>query len=725
MKSITTILFLVSFCYAKVQLPNYLTNKIKFIQNKYQINSNKNLSNLKDHTPNGQNQSTRDAEDLIGEWYVFNIENNAFITVGSDQSIPDPLSMIALVEGAGTVNASTTIPEVAQPLELNYFLSAGALDDGGDGDGEYTYGPRIGAYLTDLDPSSGGEVYFDNTDNEAVITFIDVPLFDNNDETQTFQIQLIYETGEIILSFLDLSLLGEHTETAPGGLAIGVANGSGEYTGIDLSGSPQIVSMNPIEGFSNDNQLDLENIKVTFTPGNANMFGYSVSTEPITELPGSYLNQIPLQDDGFLEQDLSSNFTFYGETYSMIYINNDGNIGFESGDQYCVCWFCDDGDGLCAASYLAGYAVEDDSRDDHTEYGSVMNMNFMEFSSLMMGESLGNISSPTIVNFGSSNDSEENIDIVNAMLFNGSEWIEFSLEEGNSSNVTLDESGYTFEFSNVVLTHEEENWTLTLNGNIGPELIELQAGIETELTFMGMMDSDSSGEETEMTFNSDGTGFEVLSEENGYSETTDFTYTTSGDDSLTLIYLEEDYYGNVDPETIGSNYYFIESESDLVPFDTLVLSGDNHLCDGYESDGATNYQLCLEEEGFSELLGEVEDVTSFVVRFEVYLIPAEYVKVDPLVNAELPNKYRLLTAYPNPFNPVTTIRFDLGENVASNTVLKIFDISGRLVATLLDERIQQGSYEIKWNASTMATGIYFTELSSGKIRETSKVVLMK
>ena len=90
----------------------------------------------------------------------------------------------------------------------------------------------------------------------------------------------------------------------------------------------------------------------------------------------------------------------------------------------------------------------------------------------------------------------------------------------------------------------------------------------------------------------------------------------------------------------------------------------------------------LEEEGFSELLGEVEDVTSFEVRFEAYLIPAEYVTVDHQVNAELPNKYRLLTAYPNPFNPVTTIRFDLGENVASNTVLKIFDISGKKVFSL-------------------------------------------
>jgi len=418
-------LITLSTCFGAESLQEQIAQMKIDLQAKFNIHSNTEIQRVnKVSSTKSQQTSTRDVGDLVGDWQMKEENTNAFITVSSDQNIQDFMTLMGMKEAEGSLTATTNEYET----ELKYIFDTSIMgdddndddnndDDNNDDDSTYSYGPRIGAYLTDLDPSSGGEVYFDNTDNEAVITFIEVPLFDNNDKTQTFQIQLIYETGEIILSFLDLSLSGEHTETAPGGLAIGVANGSGEYTGIDLSASPEIVSMNPIEGFSNDSQLDLENMKVTFTPGNANMFGYSVSTESITELPGTYSNEIPLQDDGFLEEYLSSDFTFYGETYSMIYINNDGNIGFEAGDEHCVCWFCDDGDGDCAAEYLAGQVGDVDNQDDVSEM-LIMNMDLTDFFALIFEMDLNSIDieNPTILSVSSSRE-DDHIDVIAGVMF--------------------------------------------------------------------------------------------------------------------------------------------------------------------------------------------------------------------------------------------------------------------------------------------------------------------
>ena len=727
MKTIVTLIFSLSFCLAKDQFPDHLMEMVNTIKHRYKIESKEDLIKFIPPSSHHQVHSTRDVEDLIGEWYVLHEKNDMFITVDSDQSFPDPMSMIAMTEGNGVVTATTTIPDTEQPSELKYFMVSSEDDQGGD-DGDYSYGPRIGAYLTDLDPSSGG-VYFDDGDGAATITFVNVPLYEDESSLQTFQIQLMYETGEVVLSFLGLSLSGEETDNAPGGLAIGLADGSGIYTGVDLSVDNE-PNENPVEGFSMENQLDLENTKVTFTPDEY-WSGYSTSKESVAILPGSYSNEIYVEDDGYAEFELDNEFTFFGWTYNTIYINNDGSVGFGSGDEHCVCWFCDAGDGDCAASYLAGYAEGDEGegelRDNHTELGSVLNMSFMDFFAAMFGFSLDNITTPTIVTFGSSTDSEDNIDVVEAMVHNGSEWVEFSLVEGSEGSVSINNETYKVEFSEIVLVHEYEDWTLSLDGEIGPGLIELEAGVETELDLLGMMESDSSNERVWMTFNSDGTGQEVYISEEYYGEveeTEDFSWTSHGSDSLTLFHVYEDEYGYTQYDTMGIYYYFIDSEGPLVPFDTLVGWNESNPCEDFETADGIDYDMCFEDEGFSEILGGLEDISSFKIKGARYMIPAEYVAVD-LVNDKLPSVYKLHSAYPNPFNPVTTIRFDVGATESKNTSLKIYDIKGKLVATLLDKNMHQGFYEVKWNASEMASGVYFSELRSGDMRITGKLILMK
>lgn len=91
---------------------------------------------------------------------------------------------------------------------------------------------------------------------------------------------------------------------------------------------------------------------------------------------------------------------------------------------------------------------------------------------------------------------------------------------------------------------------------------------------------------------------------------------------------------------------------------------------------------------------------------------------------KIPNQILIKSIYPNPFNPVTTIRFDVG--AASQTLsLRIYDITGQNVATLVNDHLELGTYEFNWDASGFASGIYFSELISGSNFHIQKMVLLK
>jgi hypothetical protein len=91
--------------------------------------------------------------------------------------------------------------------------------------------------------------------------------------------------------------------------------------------------------------------------------------------------------------------------------------------------------------------------------------------------------------------------------------------------------------------------------------------------------------------------------------------------------------------------------------------------------------------------------------------------------SELPKVYTLYPAYPNPFNPATTISFDLPKS--SKVTLKVFNILGEEVATLVSDRLSAGSHSYKWDASSLASGVYMYRLQAGNYVETKKMVLMK
>lgn len=89
----------------------------------------------------------------------------------------------------------------------------------------------------------------------------------------------------------------------------------------------------------------------------------------------------------------------------------------------------------------------------------------------------------------------------------------------------------------------------------------------------------------------------------------------------------------------------------------------------------------------------------------------------------IPTEFRLEQNYPNPFNPSTTIEYSIPQ--AGLVTIKIFDILGREVTTLVNEEKQRGNHEVKFNGSNLSSGIYFYRLQAGSFVETKKMLLLK
>ena len=106
-----------------------------------------------------------------------------------------------------------------------------------------------------------------------------------------------------------------------------------------------------------------------------------------------------------------------------------------------------------------------------------------------------------------------------------------------------------------------------------------------------------------------------------------------------------------------------------------------------------------------------------------------YNKVNPIIgisqiSTEL-KSFNLSQNYPNPFNPTTTIRFDIPKS--EFTTLLVYDINGREVGRLVNEKLSPGSYEYQFSSGdhNLSSGVYIYKLVSGNFVDTKKMILLK
>jgi hypothetical protein len=94
-----------------------------------------------------------------------------------------------------------------------------------------------------------------------------------------------------------------------------------------------------------------------------------------------------------------------------------------------------------------------------------------------------------------------------------------------------------------------------------------------------------------------------------------------------------------------------------------------------------------------------------------------------LVEDLVPVRASLFQNYPNPFNAETTIRFEIAERAF--VALRVYDLLGREIASLVNETLSPGSYVHRWNPSGLPSGVYFMNLRAGVFHGTRRLILLR
>ncbi|MCW8812554.1 MAG: T9SS type A sorting domain-containing protein, partial [Chlorobium sp.] len=92
-------------------------------------------------------------------------------------------------------------------------------------------------------------------------------------------------------------------------------------------------------------------------------------------------------------------------------------------------------------------------------------------------------------------------------------------------------------------------------------------------------------------------------------------------------------------------------------------------------------------------------------------------------NENIPQFYELAQNYPNPFNPITRIRYQLPE--PAFVTIKVYDVLGNEIESLLRDEKIAGSYEVEFDGSALTSGIYYYRITEGNFSQTKKMILLK
>jgi hypothetical protein len=115
------------------------------------------------------------------------------------------------------------------------------------------------------------------------------------------------------------------------------------------------------------------------------------------------------------------------------------------------------------------------------------------------------------------------------------------------------------------------------------------------------------------------------------------------------------------------------------------------------------------------------DFWNFGANFRIRVTAPAGVNGDP----QVAHIFSLSQNYPNPFNSTTTIRFTIPVGASGHASLRVYDVTGKTVATLTDEKKWPGTYGVHWNAEGFPSGVYFYRLDVGGRNEIKKLVLLR
>ena len=166
-------------------------------------------------------------------------------------------------------------------------------------------------------------------------------------------------------------------------------------------------------------------------------------------------------------------------------------------------------------------------------------------------------------------------------------------------------------------------------------------------------------------------------------------------------------WGNTIPQITSPSFYF--------------YSGSDFADWGYHEWVSYDYNTNQEMTGGA---GIVKRGYESIAGVTEWYLSEFYAPLSTENDTPFPVEFKLFPAYPNPFNPSTTIRFSV-ETRHAVSLLQIYDITGRVVETLVMGDLVAGKHKVVWDASGFSSGIYFVRLESGTVVQTQKIVLMK
>jgi photosystem II stability/assembly factor-like uncharacterized protein len=152
-------------------------------------------------------------------------------------------------------------------------------------------------------------------------------------------------------------------------------------------------------------------------------------------------------------------------------------------------------------------------------------------------------------------------------------------------------------------------------------------------------------------------------------------------------------------------------------FDKIFKTVDGGLNWGYQADTGASYRISM----LNDLTGWTGSLGAKISRTTNGGGSINYVGINSF-STEIPSSYKLYQNFPNPFNPVTTIKVDIAKS--SNISFIIYDLLGSELYRE-DKYLKTGSYSFTWDASNYSSGTYFYRLISDKYTETRKMILIK
>ncbi len=137
-----------------------------------------------------------------------------------------------------------------------------------------------------------------------------------------------------------------------------------------------------------------------------------------------------------------------------------------------------------------------------------------------------------------------------------------------------------------------------------------------------------------------------------------------------------------------------------------------------------NLKIIVNRLGFSNDSTTVNVTPSSNIDSINFNLFSNYTGIKP-IDGLVPTDFKLYQNYPNPFNPVTKIKFNVAAHSVGQTFLSVYDLLGREIVTLVNENLNTGTYEVTFDGSNFASGIYFYKLETSGFVQTKKMLMIK